>query len=115
MTEGVLDAAFLETLAADIGPEPVQGLIDLFLSDAPARMEALSAALDAEDAVAAAKVAHTLKSGAGSVGALAFAALCGGAEQSAREGRFDDAHVVARALPAELSRTATALSGRPWG
>lgn len=80
-------------------------IIDLFVTDAGARVGELVAALDAGDLPAARKVAHTLAGSAASVGAVRLAAL-------AREVQHADAIVpgMAEALRAAFAATAPALS-----
>lgn len=72
-----VDEAALRNLQEDLGdPSRVLSLVQLFLTELHGRRQALAAAVDAGDAVAAHGVAHTLKSSALLLGAGALGAAC---------------------------------------
>lgn len=60
-------------------------LIDLFLQDAPARIVAIRAAVEAADWVRLAERAHSLKGSCGSLGAVQMAVLCARLEAMGRD------------------------------
>jgi HPt (histidine-containing phosphotransfer) domain-containing protein len=70
----VLDTARLEEFREfdDEDLTTTREVIALFLDDAPRRLEAIAAAIEAADAPALALAAHALKGAAGNVGAAAL-------------------------------------------
>jgi two-component system, sensor histidine kinase and response regulator len=84
-----LDAAFLDALAHEIGPGGVAEMIEIFLSDAPARMTAIQRAMADGDIQTIRREAHALAGAACNVG-LARLANAGGALQRASEGSGPD-------------------------
>ncbi|MGH9222762.1 MAG: Hpt domain-containing protein [Acidimicrobiales bacterium] len=108
--DGVLNGALIDSLVVDLGPELVGALVDLFVNDAPARIAALRAAFEAGNAREVAKVAHTMRSAAGSVGALAYASNCGRVERLAASGRLNIATADLDRLPADLAAAKAALA-----
>lgn len=60
-------------------------LIDLFLQDAPERIAAIRAAVEAADWVRLTERAHSLKGSSGSLGAVQMAALCARLEAMGRD------------------------------
>ena len=85
----VLDLAVIDGLR-ELGGEEDPGLlselIELFLSDAPQRLQELEAALEDGDLERLSRAAHTLKSSSANLGAVAFRRLCEELERSARQG-----------------------------
>lgn len=77
-------------------PELLRSLVEMFKSDTPQRLDFLKEALDNEDLVQTAAVAHSLKSGSLGIGAQQFAQLCAEIERYAKTGNLADA---ARLLP----------------
>jgi HPt (histidine-containing phosphotransfer) domain-containing protein len=65
-------------------------LIDLYLSDAPLQLEALSNAIGSQDVAAVATAAHKLKGSCGNVGADGLVALCQELEASGKAGRLGE-------------------------
>jgi len=82
-TVPVLEMEVIEELRAIMGAE-YQGLIKLFLEDAPLHIERLQAAADARDIPGMVAPAHTLKSSSANLGALALSAVAKRIEHSAR-------------------------------
>jgi HPt (histidine-containing phosphotransfer) domain-containing protein len=100
----VLDHETLRSLRElqEDGDDDLLGeLIDLFLADAPTRIEAIRDAVTRQDWVALTATAHSLKGSCGSLGALPLAELCGRLE---RCGRQDADRSNAAADCAELER-----------
>jgi len=69
----------------------VDELVDTYLDDGAAQVEALRGAAAAGDAAAIVRPAHTLKSSSATVGALALADLCRQLEADGRAGAVPDA------------------------
>ncbi|HMQ34806.1 MAG TPA: response regulator, partial [Chloroflexaceae bacterium] len=73
---GVIDRAALDALQAELGdgqPEVVIEVVDLFLDDLPAQLEALGRSAAAANAVEVHRIAHSIKSSAAIVGARRLA------------------------------------------
>lgn len=66
-------------------------VIELFVGDAPPRLEAIRAAIAARDSEALSRAAHALKGAASNVGAAAMLAVCSGLEADAKAGLPADA------------------------
>lgn len=73
--------------------EFVDELVDTYLGDAEAQLDALRAAVAAGDDAAIMRPAHTLKSSSLNVGALGLAEQCRSLETDARTGTVPDAAV----------------------
>ena len=91
--------AALRSLQEDGDDDLLAELIDLFLEDAPGRMAAIRAAVEASDWIALAERAHSLKGSCASLGAVHMASLCGRLEAMGRDQaqRSDAAGRVRRA------------------
>jgi len=83
--------AFRATMREAGVEEAVDGMLEVFLEDAPVRMEALHAAVGSGDARAIAEAAHVFKSSAGTIHAGALFELLRDLETAGREERVDDA------------------------
>lgn len=82
----VIEPAVLQRLR-DLGGETLLGrMIDLFLENAPLRVRAASAAVDADDAHALEHAVHSLRSSAANLGALRLQAMAARIEVHARAG-----------------------------
>ena len=84
---GVIDLgqiAQLRELGGEDEPELVLDLIELFLSDAHQRLAEMRLALMTQDHRTIARTAHTLKSSAGSMGAVLLSQVCKEIEELAR-------------------------------
>jgi len=115
---GALDRRVLDELRASVGgdQEFVAELVDDFLADAPALLEALRSAAASDDASTAGRAAHTLKGTSRTFGAHELASMCQEAEAAATAG--DVASVAARldGIDAEWVRVrAELLSYRDGG
>ena len=86
-----VDHAVLGELRESVGDDPefLAELIDDFLADAPAQLEALRHAATAGDATSAIRAAHTLKGNSRTFGAGELAATCQEAEAAATAGELD--------------------------
>lgn len=112
----VIDAtviASLRQLRIPGKPDPLAGLIELFLSEVPVRLDALQQAITSKDLNAMSQAigaASALKGSAGNLGARTLAALCDEIEQIAKTGVLDDVAPVLAKARTELDRVRDALS-----
>lgn len=113
--ESVVDDAVLEELRASVGGDRsfVVELIEAYLTDGAAHVEAMATAVDDADADALVRPAHTLKSSSATLGAARIASTARELEMIGRSGAVG---VGARDLVArvrgEWSATSAAL--RAW-
>jgi two-component system, sensor histidine kinase and response regulator len=89
----VLDERILEELLASTGDDMafVRELVETYLADTPTQLEAMTAAVDADDADALVRPAHTLKSSSATVGAMRISSIARELEMAGRGGRLDPA------------------------
>jgi signal transduction histidine kinase/HPt (histidine-containing phosphotransfer) domain-containing protein/DNA-binding response OmpR family regulator len=85
-------------------------LVELFNSDTPQRLERLVAAVDSGDFEEAGRVAHSLKSSCGNLGAIVMAELCRSIEHSCREGSVESVPSLVRESQSEYERVRHALN-----
>ncbi|MFN7964384.1 MAG: response regulator [Acidobacteriota bacterium] len=85
---GVLDPTALDAIRGrgPSGPKILERVVRTFLTDTPANIEQLRAAVASGDTVTAHRLAHTLKSSAATVGAVQLATLCKALELQAKSG-----------------------------
>jgi HPt (histidine-containing phosphotransfer) domain-containing protein len=89
MTEPVLDPAVVESLRRlnqPGEPDVVHEVLTLFIAEAPTRLAAVAAAVEAADTMALQRAAHALKGSAAAIGATALQRICGDLEEMARRG-----------------------------
>jgi HPt (histidine-containing phosphotransfer) domain-containing protein len=89
--------------------EFLRELIDLYLSDAPAQLQALAGAVRSENGAAVSAAAHKLKGSCGNVGAEGLVALCQKLESSAKASRFDELPDLLRKATQEFAEVNEAL------
>lgn len=100
----VLDPAVLQglkELGGDDDPGLFLELVDLFLQDAPKRMEDIRRGLEQDDVQLVERAAHTLKSSSANIGAITLSSLCKRMEEEARERRkagLSELYVTSRRL-----------------
>jgi HPt (histidine-containing phosphotransfer) domain-containing protein len=106
-----IDRDVLEELHDSTGgdPEFVGELIDAYLADAPAHLDAMRRAADEDDATLMNRAAHTLKSSSASLGALTLSALSRDVEELARRGTIPEGQALLPEIEAEWSRVEAAL------
>jgi HPt (histidine-containing phosphotransfer) domain-containing protein len=92
-TAPVLNERILDELRASVEGDRafVIDLVETYLSDAETQVADVEAAMDASDAEALVRPAHTLKSSSATVGAERMAALARGLEMAGRSGTLDPA------------------------
>jgi HPt (histidine-containing phosphotransfer) domain-containing protein len=100
----------VEELRAVMGSEYLS-LIKLFLEDAPTHIQKLEAAAAANDVPAMVAPAHTLKSAAANLGALALSAIAKRIELGARGEALNRPTVAVVMLENEFKRAQAALQG----
>jgi len=105
----MFDAETIADLRSE-GDELLQDLIALFLSETPKRLKTLSASVAAGNCGEAERAAHTLKSSAATLGALALGATASAAEAAARTGRLDEVARLLAPLGTEAEKALAALS-----
>lgn len=103
----VLDDEAIRRLLRIGGADLLQRLAAVYLEQGPARLQALADGVDAGDADAVRRAAHTLKSTAGNVGARRLQQSAERAEELAAAGRIDAA--LAQAILREYEESAAAL------
>ncbi len=104
-----LDRGVLAGLRELGDQELLKELAELFLGDAPARLEALRGAIEGGDAASVERVAHALKGSCGNMGATGMAATCAELEEAGRSGGLARAPMLMERLEAELGRVRAAL------
>lgn len=108
--QGPIDGDRLATLAgAGGGVELVAELVDLFVADVPARLDAIRSAIAAADPEALVRAAHSLKGSASTLGADGMADLCRRIELQARDGAVPPAREMFGMLQEEFERVKQAL------
>jgi histidine phosphotransfer protein HptB len=87
----VIDEATLTELMTSTGDDHafVGELVQTFLADAPAQLDAMTAAVEADDAPALVRPAHTLKSSSATVGAMRLSSVARDLEMAGRGGRLE--------------------------
>ena len=109
--EPVLDRVVLADLEDIMGDE-LRMLVDLFLTDSPKRLAALSAAAAAGDTATLQGQAHALKSASANLGTRALSAHAKALELVARAGAVPDAIARVTALKEAYATAETALRQR---
>jgi HPt (histidine-containing phosphotransfer) domain-containing protein len=108
----ILDRSVLAALVDAVGGDRafVVDLVETYLVDAEHQLDELGAALEAGDAAATVRPAHTLKSSSATVGAMVVAELARESEAAGRDDVLDATR--ADALRAALAAAAAEL--RDW-
>ncbi|MBA2512588.1 MAG: PAS domain S-box protein [Rubrobacteraceae bacterium] len=115
LDEAVL--AGLRELQEEDEPDILEELAGMFLGDAPGRIEEIRASLQRGDAGGVERAAHTLKGGAGNMGATGMSRLADRLQDAGRGDDLSDAPRLLRELEDELGRVRQALeekTGRRW-
>ena len=99
----------LRTLRQPGQADPVRELIDMFLSEAPERLEEMQTAAVRYEAPVLAVAAHRLRGCASTLGADGLARLCGEIEERAHAGAVQEAACLLRPLRDEYERARVAL------
>ena len=110
MADATIDRAILEDLKTTAGADFVRELVDTFLSEAPAMLTDLRAAVAANDAARFRRVAHSLKSNSDTFGALGLGTMARTLEQQGLGPVRDAGGAPLEALELEYGRVAAALT-----
>jgi GAF domain-containing protein/DNA-binding response OmpR family regulator/anti-sigma regulatory factor (Ser/Thr protein kinase) len=112
-----VDAAVLDRLAESMGGDDafVAELIEQFVSDSPALVDAARTGLANGDAEEVRRAAHTLKSNAATMGANELADRSRRLELAAKAGELDGGASAVEAVAEELERVHAALRVGPAG
>ena len=113
--DAVVDEAVLEELRGSVGGDRsfVLELIEAYLADGAAYVDAIASAVDQADAEALVRPAHTLKSSSATLGATRVATLARELEMIGRTGTVGEAgHGLVARVRAAWPTTAAAL--RAW-
>ncbi|MDQ2695532.1 MAG: Hpt domain-containing protein, partial [Pseudomonadota bacterium] len=105
-----LDPQTLEQLAADTDPAMLARVIGLFVDESRKRLGAIREAAAAEDFQRLQREAHTLKSGAGTFGALRLQDHARRLDAACQNTAYDQALELAQSLPAVAERALKALA-----
>lgn len=101
-------AAFQE-LQEDGEPDLIVELIDLYLQEAPLRIEAIQRAVTDADGLSLKRAAHSLKGSSGTLGVRPLAALCEKLERFADDALSPEATVLVNGLAEEFVRAHSVL------
>lgn len=107
-----LDAKMLRNLQAlnrPGKPDVLCKVANLYLRETPQLLATLHEAVEHADAASVQRIAHSLKSGSGNIGALRLMALCKHLEEQGRQHTLATAPDVARAIAAEYAAVCKAL------
>ena len=110
LDDGVL-TELTESTGGDIGF--VRELIETFLADTPPQLDAMTAAVQADDADALVRPSHTLKSSSATVGAMRLSSVARELEMAGRTGSLEPA-VPGRLEAARAEWTAVVEAFTAW-
>jgi HPt (histidine-containing phosphotransfer) domain-containing protein len=111
MTVSVIDRELLANLIdlMEGDRELVIEVMDLFLEDAPQRIEAIVTAVDDGDPGELMRAAHSLKGSAANLGARGLSGLCANLEHRGRKGSVAGTQMICTALHREFDAVRAAL------
>ena len=110
--DAVLDPSVIASLKAlqdQSAPDLMQNLIGLFLNDTPARLQAVRSAVEQQQAVSLARLAHALKGASANLGVRNMARTCAELEELCRADAFRDAPGLVARLEAEFDQVRVLL------
>ena len=112
----VLDAAVLDELRASVEGDSafVVDLVEAYLADGAQHVTEVAAALDAVDAAALVRPAHTLKSSSATVGAMRLAGMARELEMDGRAGTLEAASAGERAASVRTAWEEASAALREW-
>jgi CheY-like chemotaxis protein/HPt (histidine-containing phosphotransfer) domain-containing protein len=113
LDQGVI--ASLRELGGEDDPDLFIELVNLFLSDTPERLRALSEAMERRDPTALERAAHALKSSSANLGALELSALFRDIEAAGREKDLSRAAPLVARSRSEFERVEVALRSEVHG
>ena len=101
--------AELRNLLGQGGEAMVKEVVEVFLQDAPVRMEDARKALDQGDFENLMRAAHILKGSSSSLGAKRLAALCAELEKRAKRGSIEGSEEIMARLQTEFNKVCRSL------
>jgi PAS domain S-box-containing protein len=101
----IIDTKILGVLIGDVGAELLPQIIDKYLSEVLARVDAITAAAACGNCELVAKEAHPLKSSSASLGAMGLAELASQLENAGREHDLEKIVLEALHLPSLFEQT----------
>ena len=107
---GLIDGEQIRVLADAAGKEAVMPILDAFWQSNDELLEQLEAAIAANDADAAAKVAHALKGSASNLGANAVAETSKRIEFAAKASDLETARAASGDLPGQIEGSKAAFA-----
>ena len=112
----VLDAAVLEELRGSVEGDSafVVELVEAYLTDGAAHVADVVTALEAVDAAALVRPAHTLKSSSATVGAMRLAGMARELEMDGRAGTLEAASAGERAASVRAAWEEASVALRAW-
>jgi len=108
----LVDEAVLAELLTSTGDDPafVRELLETYLTETPEQLEAIRAAIEADDAEMLVRPAHTLKSSSATLGAMRLSALARELEMAGRSGSLSaDVRALLQAATETWATTSEAL------
>lgn len=117
MQDAAIDLQMINRLLDMIGGdlEDLRELIDEFEQTTPALVDTMRISVSQGDLAGLRIAAHTLKSNARDMGAMALTDLCATLEHAARDGSVDDPDRQVAAIDAELTKARSALAQMTLG
>ncbi len=106
-----LDRSTFEELRQMSGPDFIDELVDTYLEDAPRLVQEMEAALEAKDAEAFRRAAHSLKSNSATFGAMRLSNLAKELEKLAKENKLEAAARLLPGVQPALDSVAEELKG----
>ncbi len=110
LDESVLAA--LRELQEEGEPDILEELIELFLEDAPSQIAALGESVEAGNAHAVERIAHTLKGSSGNMGAARMTAICSELEDVGASSALYRAPELVKRLEEEFERVRATLKAK---
>ncbi len=111
LPEPVFDVAVIDRLVELFGDHAAAGqLLEIFLQESPQLVDSVAQGLARNDLDEALRAAHSLKSSAGSVGAMRLSAASARVEGALRSGQLDAPRVELKQLQAELDQVRQVLA-----
>jgi HPt (histidine-containing phosphotransfer) domain-containing protein len=112
----VLDAAVLDELRASVEGDSafVVDLVEAYLADGARHVAEVAAAIEAVDAAAVVRPAHTLKSSSATVGAMRLAGIARELEMDGRAGTLEAASAGERAAGVRTAWDEASTALRAW-
>jgi HPt (histidine-containing phosphotransfer) domain-containing protein len=108
----ILDMSVVEellSLSDDGDPELLLDLIQMFLDDGPAKVQAVTEGLQAGDFDKMERAAHSLKGSSGNLGARRLQNVCEGLQLASRDKRLDESRGLAGQLRDVFAEAEAAL------